>query len=201
MSFLAEVMVHSGLFIGFLPLFFFYYVAPTQASSLSNDFFNMLTPYLNDISLGMKNPNTEYQPFAQDVDMLEKTAVNALNPFTQWLTPRNNNTKKTVAIVAGVLSPLLIIGGCIIEVYSGGNLGQFLIANLIVLTFIVASEFAIVGLFLKNFVEIDPEFIKGIFAKKMSQYQGGCWYSNTFIRSIVPAWLANKFLLTPPSNW
>lgn len=180
-------------------MFFFYYVAPTQSGSLSNDFFNMLTPYLGDISLNM-NPNTQYQPFAQDVDQLEQTAVNALSPFTQWVTPRNNKIKTIVAIVAGILSPLLIIGGCIIEVYSGGNLLQFLISNLIVLGFIVASEFAIVGIFLKNFVEIDPEFIKAIFAKKMSSY-GGCWYTNSFLRSILPAWIANKFLYTPPANW
>jgi hypothetical protein len=201
MSFLAEVMVHTGLFLGFLPLFFFLFVAPIQSNSLTNDFFNMLTPLLDGLSLDAKNPNVDYKNFSDDVQELENVAEGGLSSFTNELITTNTKIKKIVTIVVGVLSPLLIIAGCIIEVYSGGNLTEFLIANLIVLVFIALSEFAIVGLFLRSFVEIDSGFVRAIFSKKMADPYGGCWYTNSFIRSILPAWLANMFLQTPPRVW
>lgn len=199
MSFLADVFVHTGFFMGFLPLFFFLYVSPTQSRSLTNDFFNILTPYLDVISRTIGD-QISYEQLDSGLQKLEESIGEQMSSFTASVQEKNDKIKKLVAIVVGITAPLLIILGCIIEVYYGGNLVKFLISNLIVIGFIAASEFAIVAVFMSNFIEIDGRVIVGIFEDKTDNPWGGCWYSNKFIRSLLPQWLANKILQhTPPS--
>lgn len=199
MSFLADVFVHTGFFMGFLPLFFFLYVSPTQSRSLTNDFFNILTPYLDVISRTIGD-QISYEQLDSGLQKLEESIGEQMSSFTASVQEKNDKIKKLVAIVVGITAPLLIILGCIIEVYYGGNLIKFLISNLIVIAFIAISEFAIVAVFMSNFIEIDGRVIVGIFEDKTDNPWGGCWYSNKFIRSLLPQWLANKILQhTPPS--
>lgn len=72
---------------------------------------------------------------------------------------------------------------------------EFAISNLIVITFIAMSEFAIVGLFFSQFVELDSYFVKASLAKRMtytSNY-GDCFYVSNWLQGILPASIYNKF--------
>lgn len=140
----------------------------------------------------MPSTQSSFSDFVYGVHTIEAISEEELSDFSNQTKADNDKTKRTVAIICGVVAPFLVITGIFLEWYSGGNVLTFLISNLIVLGFIAASEFAIVGLFLRNFVEIDIDFIKAIFANSLAN--PGPWYtckySRNFLESLMPSWLA-----------
>jgi hypothetical protein len=76
------------------------------------------------------------------------------------------------------------------------------VTNLIVLGFIAVSEFTIVGLFFKNFKEVDADFVKATLAQAFAESgptaslvssEMKCNYTDRLVGSIFPPWLLNLF--------
>jgi hypothetical protein len=79
---------------------------------------------------------------------------------------------------------------------NNSSIFDIIISNLIILSFIIISEFAIVGLFFKNFKEVNGNFIKATIIQAITDRNAyvtypQCDYSGKFIRSLLPSWLVN----------
>lgn len=167
MSFYAEIMMHTALFMGFLPLFYFTFVAPIQVSSLVNDLFEIIQPTLTTGAV-LSTPGQVTQlekSISNDFEMGEQDPT--IQAAGQSMLQKNHETVKTLTLIVAITAPVLFVLAILLEFYSGGSVFNLLISNLIVLFFIAISEYAIVGLFLKNFMEIDSDYMKAIYA---SQY-------------------------------
>jgi hypothetical protein len=165
-SFWADVLAHSAFFIGFLPIFYFTYVAPVQSNALTNDIFDLLKDQLTDLSLAL-NPNVKAELDAQ----LQKAEPQLeANPGLSALTANNPTILKWTLVVVCLVVPIFLGLAGYLEYQSGGSIYDLFLGNFIVLAFIAVSEFAIVGLFVSNFIEIDKDFVKAtIFKRSFSE--------------------------------
>ena len=167
MSFYAEVLMHTAFFMGFLPIFYFTFVAPIQLGSLVNDLFEIIEPALTTTTV----LSTPGQLTQLNTSISNDFATGQQDPSIiaseQSLLSNNSKTTKTLTLIVGIVAPIFFILAILIQYYSGGSISNLFLSNLIVLGFIAASEYAIVGLFLKNFIEIDSDYMKAIYA---SQY-------------------------------
>ena len=194
MSFWADVLSHAAFFIGFLPLFFFLYVSPTQVKALSKDIFEILKPYIVD-SLVSNNPNA---PDAL-ISLVNTTSSDMKNnsdlnyAFSDKIV-KNKMIITIVAATAGILFPILLGIAIYLEYRSGGSIVNLLLANLVVLAFVAISEFAIVGLFLQNLVEVDDDYVK---AEISNQYYSPNYYKCMFVEQYakehLPSFMYNLF--------
>jgi hypothetical protein len=157
-SFWADVLAHSAFFIGFLPIFYFTYVVPVQSNALANDFFGLVKDSLTSISLA-SNPiiKREIDESIQAVATKEES-----NPILSKLTKDNPTIFKWTMVFVGLTVPILLGLATYLQYSSGGSVFDLFLSNFIVLAFIAISEFAIVGIFVSNFVEIDKDFVKGV---------------------------------------
>lgn len=100
-----------------------------------------------------------------------------LQTYDQTIQSTNASILQTVSVVIGIVAPILFLSGIYLALISGVDMVEFAISNLIVMTFIAMSEFAIVGFFFSQFVEIDPYFVKASLGKQLSWSQppwGSC---------------------------
>lgn len=194
MSFFTEVLTHTAFFMIFLPIFFFFYVSLVQSKSLLNDLFNALKPSIVTSSLV-----TQESQEPQLLDAINSAAetVKRSDYFVEQSQRITDTNKKIVLYsllgfeLGGVA--LLAIGLGLHYAY-GESLSKLLISNFIVMAFIIASEFLIIGVFLTNFVEINDNFIKGVAAG------GQCIdYVDQFMYSTLPESIANIFVSKPRS--
>ena len=188
MSFYAEVMMHTALFMGFLPFFYFVFVAPIQLSSLVNDLFEIIQPTLTSMAV----VSTPY-----DVNLLKNTISDDIKKGEQDPTiqkasddmlAKNKKTSDQLTLIVSIVAPVLFVGALVVEFFSGGNIAHLLISNFIVLLFIAASEFMIVGLFLKNFIEIDSDYLKAIYA---AQYVEPRWQRCQNVKDFIQSFSGN----------
>jgi hypothetical protein len=190
MSFWGEICVHSAFFMAFLALFYFTFVTYIQSAGLVNDLFNIVESQLL-ITATFTTP--------AKVQALSNSINSSLEEAAQEIPPVDSQNKKIamyVGIVVGITSSLLLGLGIYLQYASGGSIYELLMSNLIVLVFIAVSEFAIVGLFLRNFVEIDQEFAVGITSVQLDAAGGGgvpdtCNFVNEFLETIFPASVVN----------
>jgi hypothetical protein len=161
-SFWADILMHSAFFIGFLPMFYFTYVCPVQSNSLANDFFGLLKDTLAPAQK-IANPNVK-----REIDEAVEKSANLLEESgaLDSLNSGNPGVFRNTMIVLGVALPVLIGTSIMLQTMADGSLWDLFIGNVIVLAFIAISEFAIVGIFIANFVEIDRDFAKSILIKQ-----------------------------------
>jgi hypothetical protein len=176
--------------MAFLALFYFTFVTYIQSAGLVNDLFNIVESQLL-ITAAFTTP--------AKVQALSNSINSSLEEAAQEIPPVDSQNKKIamyVGIVVGITSSLLLGLGIYLQYASGGSIYELLMSNLIVLVFIAVSEFAIVGLFLRNFVEIDQEFAVGITSVQLDAAGGGgvpdtCNFVNEFLETIFPASVVN----------
>jgi hypothetical protein len=182
MSFLADVLAHTALFMAFLPVFFFFYVGQVQTDSLVKDAFNILSPLVGDVSK-IVNPLFGYNVTDDLIEGGSTLLSYELTDETKSIQQGNQQVLMYLGIVVGILAPTMFIAACILEYNHGGNVPLFIISNLIVLTFIAAAEFAIVGIFLGQFTEIDSTVVKQIIsAELVSPSYSECLYMKQFMK-------------------
>ena len=180
-SFWADILMHSAFFLGFLPMFYFTYVCPVQSNSLANDFFGLLKDELTPVQK-TANPNVK-----REVDEAVEKSANLLEEsgIMNSLNSGNPGVFRNTMIVLGVVLPVLIVTSIILQIMSGGSLWDLFIGNVIVLIFIAISEFAIVGIFIANFVEIDKDFAKSILIKQTLSPENSALNACTFTRQFA----------------
>jgi len=192
MSFLTDVLAHTGFFMAFLPIFFFFYVSPVQLSSLKKDVFNIFKPDTATAAM-VVNPNLGFK-FPDLVSSVATSMENNQGIQTFAANTAASN-KKIVTIAVSVfasVAAVLIITAFSLQFSWGESMLELLVSNLIVLAFIVVSEFAIVGVFLSNFIEIDDGFVKGAVGNAVNDgYCGN--YVGQFLQSILPSFIYQIF--------
>jgi hypothetical protein len=195
--FWVEVLVHTAFFLFFLPIFYFEYVAPLQSYSVISDLFDIVQPELLDVALinsinSTRNittaVNTAFDIIKSDDDVLL---------FFDNTLELNRQIKLNTYITCEFLGFFCLSIGIIITFYYGKSITDLLLTNLIVLIFIIISEFFIVGAFFKNFRELDADFMKAVIAKAWSNkgkiYPHGvsqCDYTDDFFIGMLPTWMS-----------
>lgn len=162
-EFWIEIIAHTSLFLLFLPIFYFYYVAPLQSYALIDDIFDIIQPELVDMTL-LSNLN-DTRNLNKVIDLLNSNLSE-----NQTISNAANDIKNTNAKIFQNTNAIFYTLGCVLfassiglSVYYNISLVELALSSIIVLIFIIINEFAIVGLFFKNFKEIDSNFVKAIF--------------------------------------
>jgi hypothetical protein len=185
MSFTAEILAHTALFMAFLTAFYFGYVANAQVQSTVQEVFSFLKPELSTIVLTL-NPNNIQQIKNSIITASSNAKDTPFYDDTQS-SARNKKLILILGLIVGLLSPLLLGIAIYLEWSSGGNLTEFLLSNCIVMMFIIISEFAIVGMFLTRFTQLDPNFIKATLVDQLQPGGANCNYTTPFLEKFIPA--------------
>lgn len=161
MALIADVLMHSGLFVIFLLSFFYTFIAYIQRVALYRDIRNMIDSYLQDVFLVSNDLQRKSQ-----ITAIEAYIKNASSNMKDQQNEFDYTNRKIVTntMLIGLLPAIFAVGiSIVITYYSGESLFEFIAQNLITLAFIMVSEFIIVGLFLNSFAIIDAAFIKATF--------------------------------------
>jgi hypothetical protein len=198
MSFLADVLAHTSFFMAFLVGFYFLFVTKIQVNSLINDLFAMIKDQLT--SLDLISPNLK-SVIADSIDAISFDSDSPSDSSGDSPTDRNAKIVKITGITVGVLAPLFLGIAIWLQYSSGGSIFDLLLGNLIVICFIACAEFAIVGIFMGSFVEIDKDYVKAIFRYWLNGHASGylngtkvCDSTSTFLKAILPDFISNKFV-------
>jgi len=186
MSFWAEVCAHTSFFIMFLSIFYFTFVTYIQTESLSNDLFNIIQTNLN-TSMAFSTPDN-LNKISQEIDSKLASIQSIVPP------PQTNNATiiLTVEIAVGILGPVLLLLGIYLQYINNESISELIASNIVVILFIAISELFIVGMFLRNFIEIDTQFISAIVPAVNSQYYK-CDFVAGFLDTFLPSGLVKYF--------
>ena len=191
MSFLAEILVHTSFFGAFLTGFYFLFVTYIQTQSLDSDLFNVFEPYIINSAI-WSDPSKVHDVLGQlDGVVSNIESSSDFNEANNLILEKNKNILNQVALYVGIICPLLFIFGILIEYFSGGSVYDLLISNIIVIVFIAISEFFIVGIFLRNFIEIDNDFINAIPVANSTNWF--CNFVEDFIQQHLPSFISKFF--------
>jgi hypothetical protein len=195
MSFLADVLAHSSFFMAFLVGFYFLYVTKIQVNALVNDLFTII-----------KDPLTNVDLLTPNLKSVISDAIGSISldsdPKLQKTMSKNPSIVKYTAITVGILAPLLLAIAIWLQYSSGGSIFDLLLGNLIVIFFIACAEFAIVGIFMGSFVEIDKDFVKSVLSLRLASQESEmmCNFVYKFIVSTFPSFVSKEFYPDQTSN-
>lgn len=197
MSFLSELCMHTALFIGFLTGFYYLYIVVIQTESLTNDLYHILRRRIVDKAV--------YSSPSQLATQLSQIDVAMENIKNSNINIRNNNEHITliVTIVTSMVCPILVLLSIFIHWYNNESIMELIVSNLIVLFFIAASEFTIVGVFLYYFTQITDDFIQAIVPHENAGNSGGkkeCDFVSQFLYTLFPASILNLFNINKTSS-
>jgi hypothetical protein len=191
MSFLAEILVHTSFFAAFLTGFYFLFVTYIQTQSLDSDLFNVFEPYIINSAI-WSDPSKVHDVLGQlDGVVSNIESSSDFNEANNDILEKNKNISNKVALYVGIICPLLFIFGILIEYFSGGSIYDLLISNIIVIVFIAVSELFIVGVFLRNFIEIDNDFINAIPVANATNRS--CNFVEDFLQQHIPSFISKFF--------
>lgn len=186
MSFWADVCTHTSFFIIFLAIFYFTFVTYIQTESLSTDLFNIIQTNFNTSMAFSTSDNLN--KISQEINSKLASVESTIPP------PKTNNATiiLVVEIVVGILGPVLLLLGLYLQYINNESITDLLVSNIVVILFIAVSELFIVGMFLRNFIEIDSKFISAIIPAVNSQYYK-CDFVAGFLDTFLPSGLVKYF--------
>lgn len=189
MSFLAEVLAHSSFFMAFLVGFYFLFVTKIQINALVDDLFGMVKDSLTSGELLTPNLKSVIS------DAIKANSTDVSSSKISDALKNNGPILKSATITVSVLAPLFLIIAILLQYFSGKSVFDLIVGNLIVILFIACAEFAIVGIFMSNFVEIDKDFVKSMFAIRLSSTDNErpCNFVNNFEKDMLPEFIYKMF--------
>jgi hypothetical protein len=188
MVFLSHLLAHAAIFIGFLPFLYFIYVGPSQTLDLGEQFFNLIKPNLTTFAVvsnpgGLKSLNNLIN------DGIENTA----NTLPDTMQESNKKIFNYTIIISSVTVFVFFTIAILLEYLAGNSILEFMISNLIVLAFVAASEFAIVGIFLRSFIVLDSDYFKGITVVQLEDMKwSNCKNVSKLIQDLLPSFIADR---------
>ena len=206
MDFWIDVLIHTSFFLFFLPVFYFFYVAPLQSYSIIDDLFEIVQPDLVNFSLMTSLNDTK--TLNKVIELIAGLSTNndSISDATSYIRDRNTVVYNLTNIICYTIAGFLFCLGIILAYLNNSDIFNILLSNVIVLSFIIVSEFAIVGLFFKNFKEINGGFIKATISQFLLlpytpssspndsyYYDRRCDYAGRFMDGILPEWFLKFF--------
>ena len=196
MDFWIDILVHTSFFLFFLPIFYFYFVAPLQSYSVVDDLVEIIKPELVSYALikSLNDPQNLNKIFNMVSEMSSQNSD--INDLINSLDEDNSQIFYLTNYIVYGIGGLFLLIGLIMAFLNNSSIFDIIISNLIILSFIIISEFAIVGLFFKNFKEVNGNFIKATIIQAITDRNAyvtypQCDYSGKFLRSLLPLWLVN----------
>ena len=198
--FWIDVCLHTAFFLAFLPVFYFEFVAPMQSYTVIDDIFGIIQPEFLNIALLTSLTNPQNLTKAVDLFNIELAENEQLGSDLDTLMSKNAQTKLRSYFWCEFTAVVLFIVGISMALWYNQNVFDLVLTNLIVLGFIAVSEFTIVGLFFKNFKEVDSDFVKATLAQAFAESgptvvpsEMKCNYTDRLVGSIFPQWLLKLF--------
>ena len=160
--------------------------------SVPESLFNVFEPYIINSAI-WSDPSKVNDILGQLDSVLSNIESSSdFNQVNNDILTKNKKISNNIALYVGIICPLLFIFGLLIEYFSGGSVYDLLISNIIVIAFIAVSELFIVGVFLRNFIEIDNDFISAI-PVASSTNNRSCNFVEDFIREHIPSFISKFF--------
>ena len=196
MNFWAETFFHIAVFSAVLPILYFGYVGPSQNQRLSDDLFHIAKPELGDY--GLVTGTVDITSITALMNTISGINLDLSQTQTNY-SKKNSKISLAVIFAFGLGIPVLIGSAITIEYYYGTSVYQLLISNLIFACFIIISEFAIVSLFLNNYIILDAEFLKSNSSQYFSKppiswkhdIEAPCDYTGRFMKQTFPSFITN----------
>lgn len=190
MGLIADVLMHGGLFGLFLISFFYTFVVLIQQVALHRDLRNIMDNYLEDIYFTSNDLQRKSQFVA--INALVSNAASDAKSQQNELDSTNSKITKNTLYYGIVPSVTAIVLSILMTSFSGENVTEFILQNLITLGFIIVSEVIIVGLFLNSFAIIDGTFVKATYITQSHETNTRqCeyineWLNNAGINKFIP---------------
>jgi hypothetical protein len=157
MNFLIDIFMHTGLFVITIPLFYFYFVTTTVNSAITDNIVAIAKQRIQQTKINTALKKTDVQNI---FNALNQQLVSTLSDFSIAFTDLNKLIKTIAFSVTGLISVSCLIIGISLCLMYNVSIYKTLISNLIVLSFILLSEFLIVIFFLNKLELIDGDFLQ-----------------------------------------
>jgi len=148
--------MHTGLFVITIPVFYFEFVTRVVTYALIDNFTTIAQQKIVDSNLNKMVKKQDVQPV---IDYVNIQFTPKINNFNQLISERNNKIYTLAYSICGSISALCIFLAGILSLMYEVNFLEILIENLIVLGFILLSEFLLVTIFLNKLEIIDGDFL------------------------------------------
>jgi hypothetical protein len=156
MTFYIDLLMHTGLFVITIPVFYFEFVTRVVTYALIDNFTTIAQQKIVDSNLNKMVKKQDVQPV---IDYVNIQFTPKINNFNQLISERNNKIYTLAYSICGSISALCIGLSFILSLMYEVNFLEILIENLIVLGFILLSEFLLVTIFLNKLEIIDGDFL------------------------------------------
>ena len=164
--------MHTGLFVITIPLFYFYFVTTTVNSAITDNIVAIAKQRIQETKINTALKKTDVQNI---FNALNQQLVPQLSDFVSGFADVNSQIKTLAFSLTGFISvSCLFIGISLCFMYNV-SIYKTLISNLIVLSFILLSEFLIVTLFLNKLELLDADFVRATLIGTMYQFYD-CYY-------------------------
>jgi hypothetical protein len=191
MAFLIDVLMHTGFFVIAIPIFYFEFVVKSVNYALADQLSTIIKTQILKERLTIFN-RSQIQTLFNEINKLISPRIEAAQ---KSLSSRNDVIYNyTYALCTS------IAGGCIftaflISLMYSEDFMDIIYSNIIVIGFILISEFIIVYFFLDKLQIIDFDFLRATFIKAIeSPSYDDCGYILEFARTILPQSIINLYL-------
>jgi hypothetical protein len=185
------MLLHTGFFLITIPLFYFEIVVNLVNDSLAHQITGIIKTRIQQLQLNKYLNKTIIQEiFNQFNSKYSASIEKAENMFKE----RNENIYRLAYSICATISALCLFIGFIFSVFYGEEFMSLIYSNLIVIGFVLISEFIIVFFFLDKMQVIDYDFIRATIIRALNVSETDCGYILNFLHSILPHFIAQIFI-------
>jgi hypothetical protein len=193
MAFLIDILLHTGFFAITIPILYFELVAKLVNYALAKQVSDIATTEIKKI--GTIIPKSAIQEI---FNYLNNKFKDTIEKEQQKISQDNPYVYSLAYSVCGGISASCIFIAFILSLIYGENFSELIYSNLIVLIFVIISEFVIVFFFLDQMKIIDFDFIyytvESSFYRSpdVIPYYSDCNYVSNFLRTFIPDFILEQ---------
>jgi len=164
MTFFIDLLMHTGLFVITIPIFYFEFVTRVVTYALIDNFTNIAHERIVQTNLNKMVKKQDVQPI---IDYVNIQINPKIQNFNELMSERNNGIYVFAYSICGAISATCIGLALLFCFIYEVNFLTILFENLIVLGFIILSEFLLVTIFLNKLEIIDGDFLNATVLSSM----------------------------------
>lgn len=194
MAFLIDILLHTGFFAITIPILYFELVAKLVNYALAKQVSDIATTEIKKTELTIIPKRAIQEIF----NYLNNKFKDTIEKEQQKISQDNPYVYSLAYSVCGGISASCIFIAFILSLIYGENFLELIYANLIVLIFVIISEFVIVFFFLDQMKIIDFDFIfytvESSFYRSSdaNPYDSNCNYVSNFLRTFIPDFILQQ---------
>ena len=164
MTFYIDLLMHTGLFVITIPIFYFEFVTRIVTYSLIDNFTSIAEQRIVQSNLNKILKKEQVQPIVDYANIQLNSKIKEINDN---FSDKNDKIYNLAYSICGGISAICIFLAGILSFIYEVNFLTILLENLIVLAFILLSEFLLVTVFLNKLEIIDGDFLHATLLSSM----------------------------------